>query len=130
MSAQTDVIVVGGGLAGLSAAALLARAGKSVRVFEGASHLGGRAATTVQDGVHWNLGPHALYVRGHAFPLLRDLGVPFTGRQPASDGALLLQGERSFPLPLRATTLLTHRLFSLREKWRLARLFARLARMP
>lgn len=130
MSTRTDVIVVGGGLAGLATATLLARAGRSVRVFERAVRLGGRAATTRRDGVHFNLGPHALYVGGHALPLLRELGVSFTGRVPAGDGARLLQGERSFPLPVGGVALLTHRLFSLREKWRLARLFAQLPKLP
>ncbi|HLH45036.1 MAG TPA: hydroxysqualene dehydroxylase HpnE [Bryobacteraceae bacterium] len=40
-----DVIVVGGGLAGLSAAAALASAGRRVRVLEGRPYLGGRAAS-------------------------------------------------------------------------------------
>ena len=39
--AQLPVIIVGGGLSGLSAAAILARAGHAVTVFEKASALGG-----------------------------------------------------------------------------------------
>lgn len=42
---QTDVIVVGGGLAGLATASYLARAGLDVMLFEKSSCLGGRAAT-------------------------------------------------------------------------------------
>ena len=44
-SGQVDVAVVGGGLAGLAAAATAARAGRSVVLFEGAPTLGGRART-------------------------------------------------------------------------------------
>src|SRR5271170_3581263 len=40
-----DVIVIGGGLAGLSAAAALGGAGHSVRVFESRPFLGGRATS-------------------------------------------------------------------------------------
>jgi phytoene dehydrogenase-like protein len=41
---NADVIVIGGGLAGLTTAALLARAGKSVTLFEqSSSEIGGRA---------------------------------------------------------------------------------------
>jgi len=47
---QADLIVVGGGQAGLSAAALVAQAGRSVIVLEQASHLGGRAATSDWQG--------------------------------------------------------------------------------
>jgi flavin-dependent dehydrogenase len=42
---STDVIIVGGGLAGLSAASYLARAGCSVTLFEKSVLLGGRAAS-------------------------------------------------------------------------------------
>jgi len=42
-----DVIVIGGGLAGLTTAALLARSGKAVTLFEHSSReIGGRARTT------------------------------------------------------------------------------------
>ena len=52
---RTDAVIVGGGLAGLTVAALLARAGRSVTLFEKASHLGGRAITTDQYGFLFNL---------------------------------------------------------------------------
>ena len=59
---DTDrTIVVGGGLAGLTAAATLARAGRPVTVVEGAEHLGGRARSRHRHGYDLNLGPHALY---------------------------------------------------------------------
>jgi phytoene dehydrogenase-like protein len=38
-----EIIVIWAGLGGLSAAALLARAGYAVRVLEAATHAGGRA---------------------------------------------------------------------------------------
>ena len=42
---RTDAVVVGGGMAGLTVACYLARAGVDVTVFEKAPELGGRAAT-------------------------------------------------------------------------------------
>ena len=42
---MADVIVIGGGLAGLSTAAALGGAGHSVRIFESRPHLGGRATS-------------------------------------------------------------------------------------
>lgn len=55
-----DVVVIGGGLAGLTASVYLARGGKSVLLFEKSPSLGGRAITTRKDGALFNLGAHAL----------------------------------------------------------------------
>jgi len=47
---RSEVAIVGGGLAGLAAAGYLARAGRSVLLFEKAAALGGRAVTHKRDG--------------------------------------------------------------------------------
>jgi phytoene dehydrogenase-like protein len=126
---DADLVVIGGGLAGLAAAALVARAGRSVVVLEQGAPLGGRASTHVHNGVHFNRGAHALYCHGHAFALLRDLGVPFSGRVPNPGRGLLLEGGTAHTLPVGLGTLLTSRLLGLREKWRFARLLATLKRL-
>src|SRR5918998_1989881 len=61
---QTDVVVIGGGMAGLTAACYLARAGADVTLFEKAPNLGGRAASQDFDGFRFNRGIHALYTGG------------------------------------------------------------------
>jgi monoamine oxidase len=48
--AETDVVIVGGGLAGLAAARRLHRAGVPWRPFEAGDRLGGRVATDAVDG--------------------------------------------------------------------------------
>jgi phytoene dehydrogenase-like protein len=126
---HADLIVVGGGLAGLSAAALVAQAGRSVIVLEQASHVGGRAATRVRQGIHWNLGPHALYCHGQAFRLLKDLGVTFTGRFPDPGRALLVGGTASYPLPTGIGSLLGSQWLTLRERWRLIRFLTTLKQL-
>ena len=55
------VVVIGGGVAGLVAAARCARAGVPTVVVEKSSHVGGRATTREKQGFLFNLGPHALY---------------------------------------------------------------------
>ncbi|QQE76642.1 NAD(P)/FAD-dependent oxidoreductase [Brevibacillus composti] len=57
-----DVVIVGGGLAGLSAAAYLSAHGKKVAVLERGA-LGGRAVTLKIKGFHFNFGAHAIYGR-------------------------------------------------------------------
>ncbi|NGQ95227.1 NAD(P)/FAD-dependent oxidoreductase [Brevibacillus sp. SYP-B805] len=57
-----DIVIVGGGLAGLSAAAYLSHKGKKVAVLE-RGVLGGRAVTLPIKGFHFNFGAHAIYGR-------------------------------------------------------------------
>ncbi|WP_019120530.1 phytoene desaturase family protein [Brevibacillus massiliensis] len=73
---QYDVVVVGGGLAGLSAAAYLAHSGKKVAVVERGA-LGGRAVTLTIKGFHFNFGAHAIYGRDSSVltRLERELGL-------------------------------------------------------
>lgn len=59
---QRDVVVVGGGLAGLSAAAYLAKSGKKVALLE-RGMVGGRAVTLKLKGFSFNFGAHAIYGR-------------------------------------------------------------------
>ncbi len=130
-SSQSDVdlAVVGGGLAGLSVAALVAKAGRSVVLFEQAGAIGGRAATQVREGVFFNLGAHALYFWGQAFALLRELDVPFSGHFPDPGKSLLLTDSDEAPLPRGLVSLARSRLFGVREKGRLIRFLASLARL-
>jgi phytoene dehydrogenase-like protein len=122
LTSRADVIIVGGGLAGLSAAALVARSGRSVVVLEQSSQLGGRAATHTREGVQFNVGAHALYVAGEAFRLLRELKVPFAGRLPRHGRPLLLDRNKEYTLPQGLASLLLSGLLTAREKWRMFRL--------
>ena len=93
----TPTVVIGGGLAGLTAAATLARAGQPVTVLEAAEHLGGRARSRQRDGFALNLGPHALYRAGGGAAVLRSLGVRPRGRMPRIHKAGLLAGDQVLP---------------------------------
>ena len=52
-----DCVIIGGGLAGLTASIFLARAGLSVLLLERSKKLGGRARTEFMEGNYLNLGP-------------------------------------------------------------------------
>ncbi|RKH71963.1 FAD-dependent oxidoreductase [Corallococcus interemptor] len=125
----TKVAVVGGGLGGLSAAALLARGGCEVTLYERSKHLGGRARTTEVEGFRFNLGPHALYRAGAALRVLERLGVRPTGGIPNQAGAHALLGGRLHTLPRGAVTLMTTDVLSLAGKLEVAKLLAGLARI-
>ncbi len=57
-SDRYDVIVIGAGIAGLSAAAHLAKAGQKVIVFEQHNRPGGLWTSFVRSGVVFDIGPH------------------------------------------------------------------------
>ncbi len=70
-----DAIVVGSGMAGLTAAAFLARAGKSVLLCEKESNCGGLVNSFERDGFIYDGGIRAMENSGVLFPMLRSLGL-------------------------------------------------------
>ena len=54
---MTDVIIIGAGMGGLAAAISTAAKGHNVQVFEASSQAGGKAGTTIIDGVEVDTGP-------------------------------------------------------------------------
>ncbi|MBE4748191.1 FAD-dependent oxidoreductase [Corallococcus sp. ZKHCc1 1396] len=123
------VAVVGGGLGGLTAAALLARGGCDVTLFERSKHLGGRAQTSEVEGFRFNLGPHALYRAGAALRVLGRLGVKPQGDIPAQTGGYALRAGRLHTLPRGPVSLMTTDVLSLAGKLEVARLLAGLGRI-
>src|SRR5262245_43125972 len=123
------IVIVGGGIAGLAASALLARDGRQVVLLEKASAPGGRATTRNRHGYLFNLGPHALYRRGRLQRTLTDLGVEVRGRVPTGNGAFALYRGQRHTLPVGLTSLMTTGLLSLAGKAELGRLLTRLPRI-
>lgn len=124
------VIVVGAGLAGLTAAATAADAGARVTVLEAREHVGGRARTATVDGFHLNQGAHALYRGGAAWATLTDFGITPHGRAPDTSGAAGVRANGTLgTLPGSGSTLVRTKLFGWRTKFELARLLARPARL-
>ncbi|WP_339303732.1 FAD-dependent oxidoreductase [Paenibacillus sp. FSL R5-0519] len=95
-----DVVIVGAGIAGLTASIYLARAGQSVLLLDKGKHPGGRAISTEIAAARVNLGAHAL--SKSALPILKEVGVTPTGSVPKPPGTLVFEGTnggyRAIPL--------------------------------
>ena len=60
---KKEILILGGGLTGLSAGHLLAKAGFRVQVFERDATVGGLSKTVVRDGFRFDLGGHRFFTK-------------------------------------------------------------------
>ncbi len=70
-----DTIIVGGGIAGLTATAFLAREGQKVLLVEKNRELGGLVNSFSRNGFHFDAGVRALEDAGIILPMLKDLNI-------------------------------------------------------
>lgn len=110
-----DVVIIGGGLSGLAAACYLAQEGKRVAVLDKRKSFGGRASTKEISGSFYNLGPHALYRKGEAVRILKELGVQLNGGTPSLEGKVFYN-DRQYELPSNLLGILRTKLLDVKEK--------------
>jgi len=123
-----NVVIVGGGIAGLAASIYLARGGRTVTLFEKRRYLGGRAVTHLRHGYRFNLGPHAFYRGGEGSKVLAELGVPVRGGVPKKSG-IALYGQERYRLPAGIFSLWTTGLLSAADKIEASKLLLRIRRL-
>lgn len=70
-----DTIIVGGGIAGLTATVYLAREGQKVLLIEKNRELGGLVNSFSRNGFHFDAGVRALEDAGIIIPMLKDLKI-------------------------------------------------------
>ena len=128
LPSNPDVRVIGGGLAGLTAASLVARAGPSVVVHEKRGVIGGDARSVKREGFIFNQGAHALYRGGHAERVLTNLGIRLGGGRPPAKGKLIFDGRAEIA-PAGPISLLRTRALKARDKLEVAKLLALLPRL-
>jgi phytoene dehydrogenase-like protein len=73
---HADVIVVGSGIAGLTAAAYLSKEKLNVLLLEKESDVGGLLGAFTVDGHVLDKGARSIIDSGIVFPMLRQLGIP------------------------------------------------------
>ena len=87
-----DTVVVGAGLAGLTAARILSRAGRRVRVLEASNVLGGRVRSRVLDGFTLDAGYQVLFP---GYPAVRrNLDLEALDLVPIPPSAAVRRGAR------------------------------------
>jgi protoporphyrinogen/coproporphyrinogen III oxidase len=95
-----SVAIVGGGIAGLSAAFLLRDAGLTVTVLEGSPRIGGKLATAEVGGLAVDTGAEALLARRpEGVGLIDDLGLAGERRSPGTTSAGIWTRGEIRPLP-------------------------------
>jgi phytoene dehydrogenase-like protein len=131
---RADVVVVGAGLAGLTAARTLTRAGLDVLVLEADDDVGGRVRTDVVDG--WRLD-RGFQVLNTAYPAVgRELDLDRLDLRDLTRGALVVRNGRRLRIadprrdPVGAVSTARAPLGSLRDKARLAATAAKVSAVP
>jgi protoporphyrinogen/coproporphyrinogen III oxidase len=99
---RRTVAVIGGGVAGLTAAFLLKDAGLAVTVLEGSPRLGGKLSVSEVGGVAVDAGAEALLARRpEGVGLIRELGLSAELETPGTTAAGIWTRGRIRPLPRR-----------------------------
>jgi len=124
----TDIAIIGGGIAGLSAACEAARAGRQTSLFETTPDLGGRAQTRLQHGFAFNRGPHALFAKGALRQALKDFGVKYSAQKLELTTGKILWGEELHPLLVSAASLLSLTPLSWRDRAQLTGVMTRIGK--
>lgn len=116
-----DVVIIGGGLAGLSAAARLAYNGKKVAVVE-RGKLGGRAMTIKLKGFQFNFGAHAIYARDTSYlsKMEKEMNLDVTWEDYQQLQSRYDMGDETTVIPSNFGGLLQTKLLKGSDKFRFA----------
>jgi len=116
------IVIIGGGIAGLTSAYRLKQKGFNVKVLEGRQHIGGAMFSVSKDGYISEFGPNTIL---ETSPLVTDLveelglGEDKLYANDESSNRYILRDGKPLPLPSAPIPFLKTRLFSFMAKLRL-----------
>ena len=116
-----DVIVIGGGISGLTAAHALHRAGRRVVLVEAAPEFGGSMGTLRSGGYVADRGPQSITATPDLLELIRALGLEdqLIRSQPSAKKRYIYRHGRLIALPMSPSGFIATPLLSAGAKWRL-----------
>jgi oxygen-dependent protoporphyrinogen oxidase len=117
-----DAIVIGGGVAGLTAAFELKKSGRSVLLLEKTARTGGVVQSIRSQGYLIELGPNTVQNDANLVELISELDLEkYTRVAPASTPRYIQKERRLHPVPLSPLKLLFSGLLDRPGKWRIVR---------
>lgn len=117
-----DVIVIGGGIAGLSCALRLRAAGLDVELLEAQPQAGGNIQTSEIDGFRFERGPHTFMPSADdIFVLAAEVGIgdQIVASAPAAERRFIVRNGKLHAVPSGPWSFVTSDLLSLRAKLQL-----------
>ncbi len=119
---KTDVVVLGGGISGLSVAHFLSRSGIQVRIVEKAPYPGGNIRTVNLNGFQVELGPSSILLTSPIITqIISDLGLDneVVFSSPIAQKRYILRNGKLWPMPFSPIAFFSTPLFSWKTKLRL-----------
>jgi oxygen-dependent protoporphyrinogen oxidase len=119
---EIDVVVIGGGITGLTAAWNAARKGKSVIVLERESRFGGKICSYKENGFIFESGPNTGVISNpEVVELFESLNLPIAEARRESKKRLIWKGKKFHSLPSSMLGGVLTPLFTWRDKLRILR---------
>ncbi|MFB7138094.1 FAD-dependent oxidoreductase [Gottfriedia sp. NPDC056225] len=126
-SQKWDVVILGGGIAGLTAAIYLAQTGKKVLILEKGSKVGGRGISNQVGNAQLNLGAHALYT--NCIEILNEVGVKLSGKLPKLSGSFIFGDQYEQLKVIEAFNLFLGNHLKWKEKMEFIRFYRQIRKM-
>jgi oxygen-dependent protoporphyrinogen oxidase len=115
-----NVVIIGGGIAGLTAAYYLKKSGITPTIFEASSQLGGVIQSDTIDGFTIENGPNTLLLSDQrTVEMFDDLGLQIEDASPNSKNRYVVKDKQLVAVPMSIKSFITTSLFSWTSKFKI-----------